>query len=36
MVEYEIALGHAVSSGGIEIDKAKIDIVSTLSYPASV
>ena len=36
MVEHEIVLGHVVSSGGIEIDKAKIDIMSTLSYTASV
>ncbi|XP_071905713.1 uncharacterized protein [Coffea arabica] len=36
MVEHGIVLGHIVSSKGIEVDKAKIDIISTLPYPASV
>ena len=36
MVEYGIVLDHVVSSKGIEIDKTKIDIVSTLPYPTSV
>ncbi|XP_027060968.2 uncharacterized protein [Coffea arabica] len=36
MVEHGILLGHVVSSTGIEVDKAKIDVISTLPYPASV
>ncbi|XP_071917147.1 uncharacterized protein [Coffea arabica] len=36
MVEHGIVLGHVVSSKGIEVDKAKIDVISTLPYPASV
>nr|XP_027068970.1 uncharacterized protein LOC113694266 [Coffea arabica] len=36
MVEHGIVLGHIVSSKGIEVDKAKIDIISALPYPASV
>ncbi|XP_071902808.1 uncharacterized protein [Coffea arabica] len=36
MVEHGIVLGHVVSSRGIEVDKAKIDVISTLPYPASV
>ncbi|XP_027181630.1 uncharacterized protein LOC113780007 [Coffea eugenioides] len=36
MVEHGIVLGHIVSSKGIEIDKAKIDIISALPYPANV
>ncbi|XP_071902756.1 uncharacterized protein [Coffea arabica] len=36
MVEYGIVLGHVVSTKGIEVDRAKIDIISVLSYPASV
>ncbi|XP_027150385.1 uncharacterized protein LOC113750628 [Coffea eugenioides] len=36
MVEHEIVLGHIVSSRGIEVDRAKIDIISALPYPASV
>ncbi|XP_027124143.1 uncharacterized protein [Coffea arabica] len=36
MVEYGIVLGHVVSSTGIGVDKAKIDVISTLPYPASV
>ena len=35
MVEHGIVLGHVVSSRGIEIDKVKIDVISTLPYPAS-
>ncbi|RDY08590.1 Retrovirus-related Pol polyprotein, partial [Mucuna pruriens] len=31
-----IALGHLVSSRGIEVDKAKIDIITSLPNPASV
>ena len=36
MVEYGIVLGHVVSSKGIEVDKAKIDLVVFLPYPTSV
>ncbi|XP_071905864.1 uncharacterized protein [Coffea arabica] len=36
IVEHGIVLGHIVSSKGIEVDKAKIDVISTLPYPASV
>ncbi|XP_027099229.2 uncharacterized protein [Coffea arabica] len=33
MVEHGIVLGHVVSSRGIEVDKAKIDVISALPYP---
>ncbi|XP_071917218.1 uncharacterized protein [Coffea arabica] len=36
MIEHGIVLGHVVSSKGIEVDKAKIDIISVLPYPASM
>nr|XP_027076001.1 uncharacterized protein LOC113699845 [Coffea arabica] len=36
MVEHGIVLDHIVSSKDIEVDKAKIDIISAFSYPASV
>ena len=36
MVEHGIVLGHVVSFKGIEVDKAKIDVLSTLPYPASM
>ncbi|XP_071917001.1 uncharacterized protein [Coffea arabica] len=36
MVEHGIVLGHIVSSKGIEVDKSKVDVISTLPYPASV
>ena len=36
MVEQGIVLGHVVSSKGIEVDKAKIDIIQSLPYPTSV
>ena len=36
MVDHGIVLGHVVSSKGIEVDRAKIDIISALRYPASV
>jgi hypothetical protein len=32
MVEQEIILGHLVSIKGLEVDKAKIDIIFYLSY----
>ena len=31
-----IVLGYLVSSRGIEVDKAKIDVITSLPYPASV
>ncbi|RDX72072.1 Retrovirus-related Pol polyprotein, partial [Mucuna pruriens] len=36
MVIEGIVLGHLVSSRGIEVDKAKVDIIASLSYLASV
>jgi hypothetical protein len=33
MVQQGIVLGHAISSKGIKVDKAKIDIISRLSPP---
>ncbi|RDY12059.1 Retrovirus-related Pol polyprotein, partial [Mucuna pruriens] len=36
MVAEGIVLGHLVSSRGIEVDKAKIDIITSLPNPASV
>ena len=36
MIEYGIVLGHIVSSKGIEVDKAKINLISSLPYPTSM
>jgi hypothetical protein len=36
MVEQGIVLGHVVSSHGLEVDKAKIDVISSLLYPSCV
>ena len=36
MVQKGIVLGHIVSSRGIEVDKAKVDLISSLPPPASV
>ncbi|KAL2230537.1 UNVERIFIED_CONTAM: Retrovirus-related Pol polyprotein from transposon [Sesamum indicum] len=36
MVDQGLILGHIVSSRGIEVDKCKIDVIKSLSYPASV
>ena len=36
MVEQGIVLGHVVSSKGIEVDPAKIDVITCLSYPTCV
>jgi hypothetical protein len=33
MVQHGIVLGHSISSKGIELDKAKIDIISKLPPP---
>ncbi|XP_073526178.1 uncharacterized protein [Phyllobates terribilis] len=36
MVNHGIVLGHIVSSKGIEVDKAKIDVIQSLPYPTNV
>jgi len=36
MVEQGIVLGHVMSSHGLEVDKAKIDVISSLPYPLCV
>ena len=36
MVHEGIVLGHLISSRDIEVDKAKIDVIISLSYPDSV
>ena len=36
MVDQGLILGHIVSSKGLEVDKAKIDVIKTLPYPNSV
>jgi len=36
MVDQGLILGHIVSSRGIEVDKAKIDVIKSLPYPVSV
>ncbi|KAK1427528.1 hypothetical protein QVD17_16215 [Tagetes erecta] len=36
MVDQGLILGHIVSEKGIEVDKAKIDVIKTLPYPKSV
>jgi hypothetical protein len=36
MVEQGIVLGHIVFSRGLEVDKAKIDIIFSLPYPVSI
>ncbi|CAM8993679.1 unnamed protein product [Rhodiola kirilowii] len=36
MVTHGVVLGHIVSHKGIEVDKAKIDVIKTLPYPATV
>lgn len=36
MVKQGIVLGHIISSKGIEVDKAKVDLISNLPYPKSV
>ncbi|CAL9021144.1 unnamed protein product [Prunus brigantina] len=33
---FGVVLGHVISSKGIEVDKAKIDIISNMAAPASV
>ena len=36
MVNQGIILGHVVSAKGIEVDRAKIDVIKSLPYPANV
>ncbi|CAM9000197.1 unnamed protein product [Rhodiola kirilowii] len=36
MVTHGVVLGHIVSREGIEVDKAKIDVIVTLPYPSTV
>ena len=36
MMEQGIVLGHVLSARGIEVDKAKVNIISALPYPVSV
>ena len=36
MVDQGIVLGHVISARGIEVDKAKVDLVKSLPYPTSV
>ncbi|CAM8929270.1 unnamed protein product [Rhodiola kirilowii] len=36
MVTHGVVLGHVVSQEGIEVDKAKIDLIMTLPYPSIV
>ena len=36
MVEQGIVLGHVLSSKGIEVDRANIDVISSLPYPTCV
>ncbi|KAJ0754891.1 putative nucleotidyltransferase, Ribonuclease H [Helianthus annuus] len=36
MVQEGIVLGHVVSSRGIEVDRAKVQVISTLPYPTTV
>nr|GEW17761.1 reverse transcriptase domain-containing protein [Tanacetum cinerariifolium] len=36
MVKEGIVLGHKISKKGIEVDKAKIDVISTLPHPTTV
>ena len=36
MVDEGIFLGHVVSARGIQVDKAKIDVIKSLPYPTCV
>ena len=36
MVEQGIVLGHVISQQGIEVDKAKIEVIQSLPYPSDV
>ena len=36
MVDHGLILGHVISSKGLEVDKAKIDVIQSLPYPTCV
>ncbi|GJT86895.1 reverse transcriptase domain-containing protein [Tanacetum coccineum] len=36
MVKEDIVLGHKISKSGIEVDKAKVDVIAKLPHPTSV
>ncbi|GKF82779.1 hypothetical protein Tco_0244435, partial [Tanacetum coccineum] len=36
MVKEGIVLGHKISKNGIEVDKAKVDVISKLPHPTIV
>ncbi|GJV73688.1 putative nucleotidyltransferase, ribonuclease H [Tanacetum coccineum] len=36
MVKEGIVLGHKISKAGIEVDKAKVDVIASLPYPTTV
>ena len=36
MVQQEIVLGHIISSKGIEVDKAKVEVIRSLPPPLTV
>nr|GEX60648.1 reverse transcriptase domain-containing protein [Tanacetum cinerariifolium] len=36
MVKEAIVLGHKISKNGIEVDKAKVDVISKLPYPTTI
>ena len=36
MVKEGIILGHKISKNGIEVDRAKVDVISKLPYPTTV
>ncbi|GJV14088.1 hypothetical protein Tco_1359411 [Tanacetum coccineum] len=36
MVKEGIVLGHKISKSGIEVDKAKVDVIAKLPHPTSV
>ena len=36
MVEHGVVLGHVVSAKGIEVHKAKVDIIHYLPYPQTI
>ena len=36
MVKEGIVLGHKISKNGIEVDRAKVDVIAKLPHPATV
>nr|GEU89619.1 reverse transcriptase domain-containing protein [Tanacetum cinerariifolium] len=36
MVKEEIVLGHKISKSGIEVDRAKVEVIAKLTYPTNV